>query len=638
VRSDRVDVAGGMSLNRRQLLTGAAVCGSGLLTTPRALHPTVARAAAAVAAGSDLGAIEHVVFLMQENRSFDHYFGAYRGVRGFNDHATTALGAFAQPLPANTSRQPVGVQLPFHLNSGTGFGECTHDINHSWLVQHESRSDGTNDAFASSHTSSQFDGPDRGLLTMGYYTRADLPYHYALADNFTICDAYFSSILGPTHPNRLMSMSGTVDSAGKYGGPVLSTELPKDALFSVSWTTVPELLESAGVSWKTYTTPGQGFIPDSANLGFGNAILPYFSQFSKASTTLHQKAFLPTFPGDFASDVSSGRLPKVSWIISPEGFDEHPPTPPSFGARFIDQVLRTLLSNSAVWSKTVVFITYDENGGFFDHVPPPVPPRGTVGEFINARTLPSAAGGVVGPLGLGFRVPMLVVSPFSKGGYVSSQLFDHTSQIQFLEQRFGIHCANISAWRRHTVGDLSGTLHLSADTQAPSLPSTASYATQAVTVQGCTPGDLNETNTSQPSYPQATVQSMPAQEAGSARRLPPTPRRLTVTIGPFAANSSSLTPALKSQVTSLAKRIGRNGDIHVLLTGYNDVAPSPTTALAISRARATAVAQFLKSEMASLGVRGVRLSVKSRGGANPIATNATAPGRARNRRVVATAS
>ena len=638
MRSDRANRASGIALNRRQLLTGAAVFGGGLLTTPLSLHPTVAHAASVAAAGSDLGAIEHVVFLMQENRSFDHYFGAYRGVRGFNDHSSAGLGAFAQPLPTNTTRQPLGVQLPFHLDTGSGIGECTHDINHSWLVQHESRGSGTNDAFVSSHTASQFDGPDRGLLTMGYYKRADLPYHYALADNFTICDAYFSSILGPTHPNRLMSMSGTVDPAAKHGGPVLTTELARDALFSVGWTTVPELLESAGVSWKTYTAPGQGFIPGSTSLGFGNAILPYFAQYAKVSSSLHQKAFLPTFPGDFASDVRNGTLPHVSWIISPEGFDEHPPTPPSFGARFIDQVLRTLLSNPVVWSKTVVFITYDENGGFFDHVPPPVPPAGTVGEFITSPALPSRASGVAGPLGLGFRVPMLVVSPFSKGGYVSSQIFDHTSQIQFLEQRFGIHCANISTWRRRTVGDLTTALHWNADRRAPPLPSTASYAAQAMTAQGCTPSDLNETNTNQPTYPQLSAQSMPTQEVGSAKRIPPLTKHITKTIGPFAPNSSLLTPVLMSQVTSLAKRIGRNGDTHVLLTGYNDVAPSPRRALAIGRDRATAVERFLRSEMTSLGIKGVKIAVTSRGGANPLATNATVPGRARNRRVTATAS
>jgi phospholipase C len=211
----------------------------------------------------------------------------------------------------------------------------------------------------------------------------------------------------------------------------------------------------------------------------------------------------------------------VSWIIPPDGYDEHPPGPPAYGAWFIDKVLRTLISNPQVWSKTALFITYDENGGFFDHVPPPVAPLGTAGEYLTKQPLPSQAGGVAGPLGLGFRVPMLVVSPFSRGGYVSSETFDHTSQIRFLEERFGIRSSEISAWRRQTVGDLTSTLRLkSANMARPRLPSTYGYRSAALTAQGCTPGDVYEANTSLPLYPMAAVQSMPTQESGAIRRLP----------------------------------------------------------------------------------------------------------------------
>ena len=274
---------------------------------------------------------------------------------------------------------------------------------------------------------------------MGYHTRADLPFHYALADAFTLCDGYHCSIMGPTHPNRLMAMSGTIDPGGGHGGPVLITNPSPDARFSVNWTTVPELLEDAGVSWKTYTPPGAAYRIDNPELMLvSDAILPYFSQYSSPSSTLYQKAFVPTFPDEFAHDVRSGTLPSVSWIIPPLGYDEHPPSPPSLGAWFIDQVLQTLISNADTWSKTVLFIMYDENDGFFDHVPPPVAPEGTPGEYVTVDPLPATANGVAGPLGLGFRVPMLVVSPFSRGGYVTSEVFDHTSQVRFLEERFGI--------------------------------------------------------------------------------------------------------------------------------------------------------------------------------------------------------
>jgi len=484
---------------------------------------TIARAQRTAPAGSDLGAIEHVVFVMQENRSFDHYFGSYKGVLGFDDHPAVSLGAFAQPHPANTTRPPLDVVLPFHLDTTSGHGECTHDLDHSWRTQHLCWNNGAMDSFVKAHTEARSDGPGPGLLTMGYYTRADLPFHYALADAFTLCDRYHCSIMGPTHPNRLMSLSGTIDPSGRHGGPVLTTESTAKALFSVDWTTVPELLEDAGVSWKTYTTPGQGFIPSNPELGFADAILPYFKQYRRPTSALYQRAFLPTYPAGFSHDVKTGQLPHVSWIVPPNGYDEHPPGAPGYGATFLSSVLRTLTSNKEVWSKTVLFITYDENDGFFDHVAPPFAPPGTPGEYVSVRPLPSSVRDVTGPLGLGFRVPMLVVSPFSRGGYVSSDVFDHTSQIRFLEARFGIRANNISPWRRSTVGDLTTTLHVkSAALAVPSLPSTASYRARALGAQGCTPSDINETNTTLGPYPLPATQAMPTQEPGTARRLPPT--------------------------------------------------------------------------------------------------------------------
>jgi phospholipase C len=216
-------------------------------------------------------------------------------------------------------------------------------------------------------------------------------------------------------------------------------------------------------------------------------------------------------------------LPSVSWIIPPNGYDEHPPASSGYGAWFIDRILQILISNKDVWSKTVLFIMYDENDGFFDHVAPPVAPKGTPGEYLTVRPLPYNAMGVAGPLGLGFRVPMLVVSPFSRGGYVCSDVFDHTSQIKFLEERFSIRSTNISDWRRQTVGNLTSTLHMkSANPTTPSLPSTSNYRTEALTVEGCTTGDVNEFSTDQPLYPMPNVQEMPTQEPGTARRVPST--------------------------------------------------------------------------------------------------------------------
>ena len=498
---------GSLRISRRQLLAAGTAAGVGVIGAACSQAPsasTVAKSAAVRPAGSDLGAVEHVIFLMMENRSFDHYYGTYPGVRGFDDHPPGDLGAFSQPYQPPGSNSADGRLLPFHLDSvGTDIADCTFDLTHDWGPQHECRADGAMDAFVRVHTADGNEGPDYGVLTMGYYTRADLPYYYALADAFTICDGYHCSVLGPTHPNRLMQMSGTLDPAGKAGGPVIFTNGSPSALFSVHWDTMPEVLEDAGVSWKYYNPPGPLYsIESMREIGLTtDSVLPFFSQYEKSSSPLHQKAFLPSFPQDFTHDVQRGTLPKVSWISTPVGYDEHPPAPSFLGEWFTDQVLRILLSNPEVWSKTVLFHMYDENDGFFDHVPPPVAPPGTDGEFLTTHPLSTDAGGFAGPIGLGFRVPMLVLSPFSRGGRICSETFDHTSQLLFIQERFDVQAPNVSDWRRKTVGDLTATLHMKqSDTSVPHLPPTSNDPGY-IALKGCTQGDLLGIATNQPVYP-----------------------------------------------------------------------------------------------------------------------------------------
>jgi len=227
------------------------------------------------------------------------------------------------------------------------------------------------------------------------------------------------------------------------------------------------------------------------------------------------------FPRDFARDVANDALPQVSWICPPVGYDEHPPSPPAAGMWFAHQVLDALVSNPKTWSKTVLFIMYDENDGFFDHVNPPTPPTGTPGEYLTVSPLPSPAGSVAGPIGLGFRVPLLVVSPFSRGGYVCSDTFDHTSQLRFLETRFGVRAPNISAWRRSVTGDLTSTLHVtSPDVSVPALPVTPGIADPRVKRE-CQPSQLIELDVMNPvPYPVPANQTVPFQEPGSAARVP----------------------------------------------------------------------------------------------------------------------
>src|SRR5665213_1414198 len=420
--------------------------------------------------------IDHVVIFIQENRSFDHYFGSYRGVRGFSD--TSA--AFQQPYPANTSNPPAGVLQPFHLDTGTINAACTHDITHDWVPQHQSWDNGAMDGFVTSRLAIN---ANDAVLTMGYYTRADLPYYYAVADAFTICDNYFCSVIGPTDPNRLYTMAASIDPDGKNGGPLIQTLVGNRSAFlgRLTYTTMPEQLEARGISWKIYTSPDENVLGGIVS----DDVLPYFKNYQDPTTVLYRKAFGPQFPTDFLADVISGNLPQVSWLIGSLVTSDHPPAPSLFGESALSLIVAALMANPAQWAKTVLFATYDENGGFFDHVAPVTAPPGTPGEYLTVPAVPdpSAEGAppITGPIGLGFRVPMLVISPFSRGGFVSSDLFDHTSVLRFLETRFGAEVPNLSAWRRATVGDLTSAFNFKAPNQSiPNLPSPLSAIPQVI--------------------------------------------------------------------------------------------------------------------------------------------------------------
>jgi phospholipase C len=490
----------GRDLTRREVLRngGAALGASALLT-----NSLIARALASPPRCGKLTDIEHVVILIQENRSFDHMFGSYRGVT-----------VFAQPgYPGGYAGNHL---YPFHLDSYNN-GECTNDINHSWGPQHTYWDAGKMDGFVTGHLA--VDGNSNGPLTMGYYNRRDLDFYYALADAFTICDHYFCSVIGPTDPNRLYSVSATLDPAGTAGGPILSTSASRVERFgTLSWTTMPEQLEARAVSWKVYGNPDGNY---------GDNVLPYFKQY-QTNPTLAAKGLSPTYPGTFRSDVAAGLLPQVSWVLAPLISSEHPPAPQIYGENVAADVLNTLVSNPAVWQKTALIITYDENGGFFDHVPPPTPPAGTPGESLTVSPLPSDASGVAGPIGLGFRVPTLVVSPFSRGGLVCKDTFDHTSLLRFIETRFGAEVPNLTAWRRSAVGDLTRAFNfVKVDPSVPTLPQ-PNPADNRITMSNCATSapldlatdstnslkDLEQTVTSP--YPVTVNSSRPPQEAGTA--------------------------------------------------------------------------------------------------------------------------
>src|SRR6266581_3906579 len=496
------------TLTRREMIKTAAAAGAAAAGMSSACaRDAFPRALADASSCGRLSDIEHVVIFIQENRSFDHYFGSYRGVRGFAEQSP----ALRQPDPGNTSNASAGVLLPFHLDTTKTNAACTHDITHDWVPMHQSWNNGAMDGFVTSRLAINVND---AVLAMGYYTRTDLPYYYAAADAFTICDNYFCSVMGPTDPNRLYTMAASIDPDGKNGGPLLQTLVENRSSFfgKLTYTTMPEQLQARGISWKVYTSPDQNILSGI----FSDNILSYFKNFQDPASTLYHNAFTPQFPTDFLSDALAGNLPQVSWIIVSVVDSDHPPSPSLFGENTLSAIVSALSANPAAWAKTVLFATYDENGGFFDHVAPVTAPKGTAGEYVTAPAVPdpTVVGNppILGPIGLGFRVPMLVISPFSRGGFVSSALFDHTSVLRFLETRFSAEVPNLSTWRRATVGDLTSAFNFrKPDQSVPALPSTLPAIPQvlsecAASLAGTTP------------YQVPNPQSSPTQEAGTAVR------------------------------------------------------------------------------------------------------------------------
>ncbi|HEX2663286.1 MAG TPA: phospholipase C, phosphocholine-specific [Candidatus Acidoferrum sp.] len=514
-----------MSKDRREFLK--------LLSTAAAAaaFPAPISRALALPANNRTGTIndvEHVVFMMQENRSFDHYFGTLRGVRGFGDPRAVKLPTgktvFHQPDANNSD----GYVLPFRPDAAHLGLQFLEDTPHGWTGTHAAWNSGTYDQWV----------PQKGTTSMAHLTRQDIPFHYALADAFTVCDAYHCSLLGPTDPNRYHMWTGWVGNDGSGGGPVID-----NAELGYGWSTYPERLEQAGISWKIYQDAGEGL--DAADFwgwtgnayigNYGDNSLLYFFQYQNAleGSPLAEKARTGTnilksgtLFDIFRNDVLNNRLPQVSWIVAPEAYTEHGNWPANYGAWYVSQMLDALTANPEVWSKTVFFYMFDENDGFFDHIVPPTPPRsraeglstvGTTNElFEGAPPNYPLSQFPAGPYGLGVRVPMIVISPWTKGGWVDSEVFDHTSLIRFLERRFGVLEPNITPWRRAVVGDLASAFNFASPNDAVvQLPSTASYQPpEQNVVAGVRFPDYVPT-------PPA-VQALPKQEPGTrpARALP----------------------------------------------------------------------------------------------------------------------
>lgn len=492
--------------------------------------------------GSTFRDAEHIVVLMQENRSFDHSFGTLRGVRGFNDPRAVSLpdqnSVWCQTNAAGET------YTPFRLNIKETKVTWLGSLPHGWRDQTDARNHGNMDGWLDAKASGNKECIGMPF-TLGYFTREDLPFYYALADAFTVCDQNFCSSLTGTTPNRLHLWTGTIRENQKGSDPANVRNSEVDYPRPARWTTFPERLEEAGVSWRVYQNElslPSGFtrLEDRWLSNFTDNPLEWFDQYhvgqhpsyqrflaqttdpkfdgekkkwtpdAKAKMTareqqLHAKAFT-TNTGDpnyrqlttlhykdgdkerqmqapkgdvlhqFRQDVQNGKLPTISWLVPPSNYSDHPGAP-WYGAWFLAEAMNILTHNPEVWKRTIFVLTYDENDGYFDHIPPFVTPNPRIpetgkvspgidpaAEYVHleqdlAKQPPKEARG--GPIGLGYRVPMVVASPWSRGGYVCSQVFDHTSVIQLMEQvvarkaKRPVRETNISAWRRAVCGDMA---------------------------------------------------------------------------------------------------------------------------------------------------------------------------------------
>ena len=533
------------------------------------------------APGSTYMDAEHIVILMQENRSFDHALGTLQGVRGFNDPRAMQLAngnsVFVQTNGAGVSYAPWRLDIKDTRITWMG------SIPHSRHSQVDAWNQGLNNGWLDAKR--PYEAEYKSIPhTMGHYTREDIPFYYALADAFTVCDQSYCGVMSSTTPNRCVFWTGTIRDQQRVDSRVYMRN-DEILIGGMKWKTYPERLHEAGISWKFYqnelTNAGGLSDEQSAWLSnFGCNIFEYFAAYNieaypsyalyvqeqiasltneiakrqqalatetnptrieqtrfrlkqanndlevlnaaLASTgesrykeltpdqrLLHNAAFVtnlndPNYrslatldfedqtqaqhkqmmhvpQGDllhqFRQDVDSGKLPTISWLTAPEKFSDHP-TSPWYGAWYVSEVMDILTKNPEVWKKTIFILTYDENDGYFDHAPsfvapdPKRPETGGASAGIDTaleyttiedelRMGVPANEARSGPIGMGFRIPTIVASPWSRGGWVNSQLFDHTSTLMFLEEfvqkKFGktVHEENISDWRRAIAGDLT---------------------------------------------------------------------------------------------------------------------------------------------------------------------------------------
>ena len=542
---------------------GAAAAAAGV-SGGTAAASTIRRSAAAkrlpASMTGTIADLKHVVILMQENRSFDHYFGTLSGVRGFADkQALTWQNGhtiFQQP---DSGRTDLGYLLPYNLTDQTD-----GDLDHSWSGDHQAWNSGLWNQWVAA----------KGAETMGYFTRSEIPFQYALADAFTICDGYHQAIMGPTSPNRMYFWTGT--SSGWTSNPNdYTVDFGSDA-GTADVTTYPELLQAAGITWQVYTNNqvgDSGSYPDYFLGDYGDNPLWFYQQYNTSNgrnggtgTLATRGAVTPwkTAKGapklsqthaayvlsNFITAVKNNTLPQVSWIVAPAGYCEHPSYTPDYGAHYVNTVLQALFGNSDVWNSTALFVTYDEHDGFFDHQLPPYPGTSVTSEYISGE-----------PIGPGTRVPMLICSPWTTGGYIDSNAYDHTSMLQFLAAWTGVKPANVTSWRSSVVGNLTAAFDFgNPDFTIPSnIPTLAqTWALTQLTGGSTTP-------------PAEGSQSMPVQEPGTRPHRPSN-------IQPFADVTVNRGTSVVTATLSNSGSVGVSFSVYP--NAYLAATPTPVTVVA----------------------------------------------------------
>ncbi|ODS73337.1 MAG: phospholipase C, phosphocholine-specific [Cytophagaceae bacterium SCN 52-12] len=507
------------NLDRRKFIKTAAKAG-----LANALWPALIKKALAVEASSKTGTIRdvrHIVILMQENRSFDHYFGTMRGVRGFGDRFPIPLESGERAFHQSDGKRIVP---PYRANRNTSNAALISGTPHDFPDMQAAWNQGKYGFWP------LFKTP----YSMAYYTREEIPFQYALAESFTICDAYHCSVATGTDPNRIVFWSGSnfdpekrasgINCTDQHSEPVnlrcwVDNKMPDPGYSyrgnAFTWDTIPDVLEKAGVSWRIYQDPNNNWS------GAMHGCLAFESfRSARPGSPVYENGMKHWSLDSFTNDVKNNSLPEVCWVLPAKDDSEHPgaPSSPYRGADFTHRVLEALLTNTEVWSKTVFFLTFDENDGLFDHIPAPAVPsynldntlagkstidlagmyfhndkgterfadpfvRGAVdekGKPLKTRIYQDARDTISGPLrpwGMGPRVPMYIISPWSKGGWVNSEVADHTSVGQFIEKRFGVVLPAISPWHRAVSGDLTSAFNFANPNSPdfPAMPPTSDY-------------------------------------------------------------------------------------------------------------------------------------------------------------------